>query len=130
MPDTGKESVVLLAEDDNELRRLLAAVLRRQGFRIEEVTDGFSLRDRLQCPPLPDFVVSDVRMPGLSGLEVFQLLRWKALPIPPFVVITGFGDEAAHELAAGLGAVATFDKPFDVDELRLLVGQHIQRGTP
>lgn len=118
---------VLLAEDDHELRSLLAGALRRDGHGIAEVRDGFELVQRLTLslksggPVLPfDVVISDVRMPGWSGLEVLAAMARHA-HVPPFVLITGFGDEATYRHARELGAVAVMAKPFDVDDLRDLV---------
>jgi CheY-like chemotaxis protein len=63
-----------------------------------------------------DLVISDVRMPGLTGIEILEGM-YKHKGFPPVVLITAFGDEETHEQAHRLGAVAMFDKPFDIDEL-------------
>ena len=67
-----------------------------------------------------DIVISDVRMPGLTGLDVLAILRcanWAT----PVILITAFGDEATHAEGRELGAVAVFDKPFNVEQLRAAV---------
>ena len=59
-------------------------------------------------------------MPGLTGLDVLAILRcanWAT----PVILITAFGDEATHAEGRELGAVAVFDKPFNVDALRATV---------
>ncbi len=115
---------VLLAEDDDEMRRLLASALRRDGFEVIEIEDGVELfnyiglvwmNDRTQTPP--DLVISDVRMPGFTGLEILDLL-YQADSGLPVILITAFGDEETHARARALGARAVFDKPFDLDDLR------------
>jgi DNA-binding NtrC family response regulator len=63
-----------------------------------------------------DLVISDIRMPGLSGLEILEGLS-KREDFPPFVLITAFGDAATHAAAEQNGALALFDKPFDIDDL-------------
>lgn len=118
-----RPAVVLLAEDDRELRRLLGDGLRQLGLHVEEVANGLELCDRLQQDVLPDLLISDQRMPGLSGLEVVEQLRANDKALPPFVLLTAFGDASVHELAKRLGAVATLDKPFDIQELHALVGR-------
>lgn len=118
---------VLLADDDRELRGLLAAALRKDCYDVTEARDG---RELLQClatdrlrgndSPAFDLVISDIRMPGRSGIEVLAGLRmtdWAT----PFILTTAFGTEETHEEARRLGAVAVFDKPFDVDDLRTIL---------
>ncbi|KYF69118.1 two-component response regulator [Sorangium cellulosum] len=117
---------VLLAEDDRELRLLLATALRRDGYEVLEARDGNHLLEimgesLLSSGGAPlDIVVSDIRMPGKSGLELLAGLRrddWST----PVVLITAFGDPETHAEAYGLGADAVLDKPLDVDDLRVVV---------
>lgn len=115
---------VLLAEDDGELRRFLAEVLRKRGYQVTEADSGDGLLDRLwersrEWEPEFDLIVSDVRMPGFTGIEILDGLRDEYEPSiggTPVIFITAFGDEEVHQEADRLGAVI-FDKPFDVDEL-------------
>lgn len=114
---------VLLAEDDTRMRQLLAATLRRDGFSVVEAVNGADLLDAVgevladeHAAPL-DLIITDIRMPTLSGLDVLSELRWVGARVP-VILITAFGDEATHALADRLGAAAIFDKPFDLDALR------------
>jgi CheY-like chemotaxis protein len=66
-----------------------------------------------------DVVISDVRMPGRSGLEALSQFR-QTNGSTPFVVITAFGSEEVHAQARELGATFVFDKPFEMDGLRAL----------
>jgi CheY-like chemotaxis protein len=109
------------------MRSLIATALRADGFDVLEACDGRELHDmvRAMCPPgarmdLPDVIVSDVRMPGPSGLDGLSLLRQSTWAIP-VIVITGFGDSAVHDEARRLGAAVVLDKPFDLDVLRTAV---------
>jgi DNA-binding response OmpR family regulator len=124
---TQGRTLVLLAEDDDQLREILASALRCDGYEVIEVSSGNELLRffsatilRPERYPSPDVVVSDVRMPGPSGLDVLRGLRqfeWHN----PVILITAFGDETTHREAAGLGASAVLDKPFDIDDLRSLL---------
>jgi DNA-binding response OmpR family regulator len=112
---------VLVAEDDREMRALLTWSLREAGYFVHEVADGMGLcRDLVpqlideQDEPF-DLVISDVRMPGIDGLEVLRGLRYFPNR-PPIIIITAFGDDALHQEAEKLGA-RVVDKPFDFDEL-------------
>ena len=120
--------VILVVEDDQEMRRLLATVVRGLGGEVVESADGSAASDYLRGAfangraGRPDLVISDVRLPGLSGLEVLaNLRRWDGRT--PFVVITAFGDDETHHRAYRLGAAAVLDKPFDLDELRRVIRQ-------
>jgi CheY-like chemotaxis protein len=113
---------ILVAEDDLEMRRLLVMRLRRAGFETIECADGYQLLDHLGYPALAgepddfDLIVSDIRMPGVSGLEVLQGIHETEWSVP-VILITAFGNQETHEQAEELGAAAMFDKPFEVDDL-------------
>jgi len=118
---------VILAEDDEELRSLLAGVLRRDGYDVVEASSGLELlellADLLQrrgSVPCCELVVTDIRMPGATGLQVLETLRHRDWATP-LMVITAFGDEQAHAEARRLGVAAMFDKPFDLDDFRMAV---------
>jgi len=118
---------ILLAEDDDEMRAMLASMLRRYDYEVIEASDGLSLITQLEAEaagrntgPLIELVISDVRMPGRSGLEVLEGLRAQHRNMP-FILITAFGDPETHAAARRLGAIAVLDKPFELDHLRALV---------
>jgi CheY-like chemotaxis protein len=126
----GSHAEILLAEDDRELRRFLAQVLQRDGYRVTEVDSGHDLLDRVWDRAAGkagfDLIISDVQMSGFTGLEVLEVLRAERDPEDdddphtqgtPIILITAFGDLQLHRDARRLGAVV-FDKPFDIDELR------------
>jgi CheY-like chemotaxis protein len=101
---------------------MLAASLRRDRHDLIEVENGLQLlelvSDRLRKDEsLPDVIVSDVRMPGQTGLEVLASLR-RADATIPVILITAFGDPELHAEARRLGVAAIFDKPFDIDDLK------------
>jgi len=118
---------VLVAEDDPSLRRLIVTVLQDGGYDVIEAEDGVQLLQHIeqlvsaQCAPSDSFVVvTDVNMPGLSGLDVLAVLRC-ALARARVVLITAFGDAETRAEARELGAVTVLDKPFDLDALRAVV---------
>lgn len=121
----GRPARIVLAEDDESMRRLVAAVLRQDGFEVIEIEDGVGLLERVgksilgrSDPGSIQLIIADNRMPVLSGLDVLGRLR-RADDATPFILITAFGDAETHDEAARLGASAVFDKPFDLDDLRL-----------
>jgi DNA-binding response OmpR family regulator len=101
------------------MRSLLATALQGEGYEVTRCRDGDQFVDRIVTPsPGVDFdlIISDVRMPGHSGLEILDAGR-QLEGFPPMILITAFGSEALHDRARRLGAVAVFDKPFDIDDL-------------
>jgi CheY-like chemotaxis protein len=115
---------IVLAEDDSEMRRLLAQSLTRDGYEVVEVPDGSQLVsnivDSLREGRPVDLVVSDVRMPGLGGFEAVAWLRELGCR-SPVILITAFGDRSVHAEGVRVGAVRVLDKPFELDQLRQLV---------
>lgn len=113
---------VLLAEDDGEMRRLLATALRWSGYQVIECEDGVSLTWRLReiehrdAADAFDLIISDIWMPGITALEVLEGMHDREM-LPPVILITAFGDASTHARAEHIGVVALFDKPFEIDEL-------------
>ena len=106
---------IALIDDDAAVLDSLRLYLARQEIK----TAGFETADAfLQAPATEyDCVVSDVRMPGLSGLDLVRRLKEKG-PLPPIILITGHGDVDMAVAAIKLGAFDFIEKPFD--ESRLL----------
>ncbi len=115
-------TTVLVADDDDDLRDLIAETLRSDGYTVVEARDGCEALDyltyALDIPALrPDILLTDVRMPRLSGLGVLEALKMAEV-IVPTVVMTMLEDESGRAVAKRLGAVGVLRKPFDVDDLR------------
>ncbi len=122
---------LLLAEDDLELRELLAYVLRADGHEVVEARDGHELLEILADSTHRGgsafaLVVSDVRMPGLTAFDVLGRLQ-RALTDTPVILITAFGDQTTHLRAQRMGASRVFDKPFDFDDLRAAVHETLHQ---
>ena len=122
---------LLVAEDDRAFRETMVALLQSDGHEVVAVANGFELLDALEVSldlnlgsDKFDLVISDVRMPGMTGLRVFTKVGYGPT-IPPVVFITAFGDEELHEQAHHAGALAVLDKPFDIDELRAFVNNFL-----
>jgi CheY-like chemotaxis protein len=119
---------VFLAEDDQNLRGLMADVLRADGHQVIEASDGGTLllnlvRRALQRRSLEDrtMVICDIRMPGCDGLSVLRNLREHGPGCPPFVFMTAFPEPGTYEQARQLGALRVLAKPFELEELRAIV---------
>lgn len=120
---------ILVAEDDAALRGLIVAALSAAGHVVIEAATGTECiglaqpwRFRGARVEPPDLIVSDVRMPGWSGLEALHILRAGAVDIP-VILITAFGSPALHDRAAAHGAAYVLDKPFDLRELLAVIDE-------
>lgn len=115
-----KRKHILLADDEPGFRFSAGLALRIAGYRVTEAEDGMDALDgltRLKEEGTPvDLLVTDLRMPNLSGTELVDALRRHGVPVPVFVV-SGCGDpEALRELSAA-GCVEYMEKPFQPPEL-------------
>jgi CheY-like chemotaxis protein len=130
LPERRREATpkrLLLAEDDEDLRSLIAEALRKDGYQVVEVRHGLELLEALEPAMFegrpetrPDLIISDYHMPGCTGMSILAGVHSTGLAVP-FIVITAFGDEATHRKARMLGAVAVLNKPFSLDDLRTTV---------
>jgi DNA-binding response OmpR family regulator len=116
-------SRILLADDDDEMRRLLAEALREDGYEVLEARNGQELLTQVRSSVFrcdagtpADALVADIRMPGRSGLEVLNVVRDADWAVP-VVLITAFGDDETHAEANRMGADVVLDKPFDPEDL-------------
>lgn len=116
----------LLAEDDEEMRGLVAETLRGAGFDVQEVGDGRQMWIRTIRGAAYDLVVSDLRLPIVDGLTVLEDLR-ERFPATSIILMTAFGDDAARARAERLHAVF-LEKPFRMGELRAAV-RRLSNGT-
>jgi FixJ family two-component response regulator len=120
-----EEPLVLVLDDDPGLRAALQGLLRSAGLR----SRAFGAPEELLGAPRPDApccLVLDVRLPGLSGLEVHRLLGEAGWRIPT-VFITGHGDIPMTVKAMKAGAVEFLTKPFDDEALLAAVRQGLDR---
>lgn len=123
---------ILLAEDDDETRSGLADLLGAAGFDVEPVASGTEMLETLSSlmlagPDSPDVIITDVIMPGFSGINVIEELRaegWRQ----PIVVISGFDPAVVESRIAALRDVSFLPKPLDPPEIVALV-QSLTRST-
>jgi len=122
---------ILLAEDDEIMREMLAAVLARQGHEVVQVPDGRKLLAMLgewDSRQHFDLLITDDWLPGRRGLDVLARLH-STRRGPRVVLITAFADEALRAEAVALGASAVLDKPFDLRDFRATV-THLLSSRP
>lgn len=125
----GNGQLVLLIEDEAQIRRFLRATLTAHGYRLIETVTGQGGLDEA-ARQLPDLIILDLGLPDMDGLEVLRRLReW---PQTPVVVLSARGQEQDKVAALDIGADDYLTKPFGVGELaaRLRVAlRHAERAT-
>jgi len=111
-------STVLIVDDEQTLARSAKAFLADHGYEAEVATSGekaMELLENLQ----PDVVFADVRLPGMSGLDLLKRIR-EFDPVIPVIMLTAFGSIEGAVAAVKLGAFDYVKKPVDLEELKLL----------
>ena len=111
---------IWVVDDDRAVRFVLATALRDAGFEVTAFAAAAEALDSLQREPVPALVVTDVRMPGDSGLQLLDKLK-AAQPDLPVIVMSAHTDVASTAGAFRGGAHEFLSKPFDLDEAVALV---------
>jgi DNA-binding NtrC family response regulator len=119
-------SRILIVEDRDSLRRMLELALGQEGYDVAAAADGEAGIRLLKERPF-DFVLTDLQLPGVSGLEVLAASR-EAQPKAPVVVLTGFGTVGTAVEAMKLGAFDFLEKPLEIDELSRLIERALAEG--
>jgi RNA polymerase sigma factor (sigma-70 family) len=113
-PSTHRETVFIV-DDDASVRDSLSLMLSLQGFATATFASGEDFLNALR-PDWQGCVVADIRMPGMSGLELQEALR-ERLPTLALIVITAHGDVAAARQAFLADAIDFIEKPFEPDQI-------------
>jgi CheY-like chemotaxis protein len=124
--DAGNESPpsVLLVDDDEDLRALVALHLEGAGYRIIAAADGVDALMTLAHEPV-DVILSDVNMPNLDGLKLMEILHQKGIETP-IIFLTATDDEDTESLVLGYGAADYIRKPVRKEVLLLRVGNALR----
>jgi two-component system response regulator FixJ len=105
------QPVVHIVDDDEGLRESLAFLLRSASLEVRSFESAKAFLDKLPHA-MPGCVITDVRMPDMSGIELLRRLKELKVGVP-VIVITGHGDIALAVEAMKMGAADFFEKPFD-----------------
>jgi DNA-binding NtrC family response regulator len=114
---------ILVVDDDAEMRSLLKDFFEEDGFEIDSVSNGSEAFRRIAREPF-DLIITDIRMPGLTGLDILPGIK-KLQPEVSIIVITAFGSEEVRRKAFDRGATAYLEKPILFNKLRTLVHEMV-----
>ncbi len=120
--------LVLIADDDAAHRRMLGAALEPAGYRCRYAADGEEAVARAAEEP-PDLLFLDLRMPRLDGVAALRRIL-AARPELPVVIVTAHGDVRSAVEAMKLGARDFIEKPVDIEELRSVAADILERPGP
>jgi two-component system response regulator MprA len=124
--DARKAVQILLVEDDVRTAKILAKMLREDGFRVEMATDGAVAVGRLSHPPLPDLLIADVRLPHVDGIAVARYAR-SLDPAMPIILTTSYAQQAMT--AEMRPPPAIFAKPYEYRALAAEIERMVYGST-
>ena len=116
---------ILVADDEQNLRRVLVALLRRDGHEVLQAANGLEAIERLTDV---DVVITDLRMPGADGMEVLRTAS-KNHPHIPVIMITAYGSVGQAVEAIKAGAFDYIEKPFEQDSIRAIITKAIGQAA-
>ena len=112
---------ILLADDYENFRKVLATVLRHDGHDVEEVGDGHALLTSV-ARRAPDLLLADVKLPMISAMIALEQLRDRGLAVRTILMTGDDADDLDGE-ADRLGALCLLRKPFTLEELRAVMAE-------
>jgi two-component system, NtrC family, response regulator HydG len=112
---------ILIAEDEEITVKHLVNTLKKEGYAVESATNGIDALRKAESDSF-DLLIADIKMPGMSGLELLERVREKT-PELEVIIVTGYGSIGSAIEAMKKGAIEYLTKPFDLDELLLKVGK-------
>ncbi|MGA2191855.1 MAG: sigma-54 dependent transcriptional regulator [Nitrospirota bacterium] len=123
---TKKEYVLLVIEDNKSMAVMLSKTLGAEGYRVVlagNAEEGLAAADREKV----DLVLTDLKLPGMSGLEALKALKAKK-PLLPIIIMTAFGSIETAVEAVKAGAYDFLTKPFDTSHMLVLVERALEGG--
>jgi CheY-like chemotaxis protein len=125
---------ILVVDDEPDIESLFRQQFRRDvrsgRFIMEFAASAPEALERAKAISDPSLILilSDINMPGMSGLEMLPKVK-AARPNVPVIMITAYGDDATRRMAAELGAAGLLTKPIDFDCLRQEIDQRLARAA-
>ncbi|MCC6850191.1 MAG: response regulator [Deltaproteobacteria bacterium] len=125
--------MIVVAEDDEGTRTVLASALVRAGYDVAPITDGQLVLSTVARGNV-GLVILDLRMPGMNGWEVLRRLKDSRLggspprTLPPVIVVSAQSDSETQRFATRLGAAAFLAKPIDLRDLEYTVRRVLRRS--
>ncbi|MFH1436652.1 MAG: sigma-54 dependent transcriptional regulator [Pseudomonadota bacterium] len=119
---------ILIVDDNEDILSLLSSIVKLEGYKTDTADNGRSALEKIR-PGSPDLMLLDVKLPDMDGMDVLEKAR-KASADLPVIMITAFGDVKGAVRAMKLGAYDYITKPFDNDELMIVIREALQKRSP
>lgn len=116
---------ILVIDDEQNIRKMLTRVLSPEGFIVKEANNGLEALKRLQEENY-SLVLLDLKMPGLNGIETLKEIRENDLNLP-VIMMSAYGSIPEAVEAMKLGALDYLIKPFDIEELKIIINRAIKQ---
>ncbi|MBP7795133.1 MAG: sigma-54-dependent Fis family transcriptional regulator, partial [Candidatus Saccharicenans sp.] len=116
---------ILIIDDEKSLLDVLSLMFKKEGYEVKTATSGADALDILTNNAV-DLVITDIRMPHLSGMEILKYVKENQSETP-VIVITAYGSIQQAVEALKAGALDYIVKPFDIEELKILVARGLER---
>lgn len=116
---------ILVIDDEQNIRKMLTRVLSPEGFIVKEANNGLEALKRLQEENY-SLVLLDLKMPGLNGIETLKEIRENDLNLP-VIMMSAYGSIPEAVEAMKLGALDYLIKPFDIEELKIIIKRAIKQ---
>src|SRR5215469_15928781 len=126
MADTEPKGNILVVDDEPQITRVLKTTLSSQGYGVRSASNGEEALNEMKNWP-PDLIITDLRMPGIDGLDLCRRVRVDSRI--PIIVLSVKGEESIKVQALDAGADDYVTKPFSVNELLARVRAALRRAT-
>ncbi|MBI2567254.1 MAG: sigma-54-dependent Fis family transcriptional regulator [Candidatus Schekmanbacteria bacterium] len=113
------ERRILIVDDERSMREWLSIFLSKEGYTVDAAASGQEALDKIDVFR-PALVIADMRMPGMSGIDLLRELRARR-PELVVIIITAFGTDQTAQRVMELGAYDYFTKPFRIDDIQLVI---------
>ena len=120
-----KTNTILLVDDEKSILFSLKAALQKEGYLVKTAGDPQEALKMIE-PGAFQVIISDYNMPGMNGVEFLRRVK-AGDPEVVFILMTAYGSEKLAIEAMKEGAYDYFSKPFDIDEMRLVVAKALER---
>jgi len=120
---------VVIAEDDDDMRSVLCELVSGLGVEVAEASSGGDLVVLLTNDDPVDLLITDVRMPWMTGFQVALSARNSGMGVP-IIIVTAFPDDTLRAQVENLGSAVLLAKPFRPEELLTLVRERLPQAAP
>lgn len=121
------QSRILVVDDEESIREFFEIMLKREGYEVVTAANGLEALEALKKQSM-DLVISDIQMPEMSGMELLTRMK-ETDPEATVIMITAFGSTDTAVEAMKLGAYDYVQKPFKIDEVKIIIRQALEKRS-